>query len=60
MLSDFSEIWFVDFEFEAKDGHCGKVIRLFEEELRSRVRPPYARLRSCREEKTGGQKVNYL
>jgi DNA polymerase I len=54
MLSDFSEIWFVDFEFEAKDGDCprpiclvareylsGKVIRSFEEELRSRVRPPY-------------------
>lgn len=54
MLSRFSEIWFVDFEYEAKDGECprpicvvareyfsGKVIRLFEEELWSRVSPPY-------------------
>jgi DNA polymerase-1 len=54
MLSRFSEIWFVDFEFEAKDGECPrpicvvareyfsrKVIRLFEEELWSRVGPPY-------------------
>jgi DNA polymerase I len=54
MLSRFLEIWFVDFEFEAKDGECprpicvvareylsGKVIRLFEEELWSRLGPPY-------------------
>jgi hypothetical protein len=54
MLSRFLEVWFVDFEFEAKDGErprpicmvarelfSGKVIRLFQDELWSCAGPPY-------------------
>jgi hypothetical protein len=54
MLSRFTEIWFVDFEFDAEDGGCprpicmvareylsGTVIRLLGNELRSCVGPPY-------------------
>ena len=54
-IDGFAEIWFVDFEFDAKPGcrpvpicmvarerRTGRTIRLWEEELRRRRVPPFA------------------